>query len=57
MDTLILHSLHSFFNAGNVNTKVNRNISVFRITAHERLSRKSLVAALKDLINIVIPHF
>lgn len=44
-DTIILHSLKSFFNAGNINTKVNSKISVFRVTA------------LKDLINFVIPHF
>lgn len=44
-DTIILHSFKSFFNAGNINTKVNSKISVFCVTA------------LKDLINFVIPHF
>lgn len=44
-DTLILHSLKSFFNSGNINTKVNSKISVFRVTA------------LKDLISFIIPHF
>jgi hypothetical protein len=44
-DILILNSIKDFFGVGSVNTRVDKNLSVYRVTK------------LDDLVKVIIPHF
>ncbi len=44
-DSDILYAIRSFFGVGSVYNRVNRDISIYRVTN------------VKDLMHIIIPHF